>query len=234
LSRSVLRAALGGLVIGCAVAAACWAFAAPSWAGRPATCSAHGYTYAGIVGAAPVRGISATLTAVAAPSVASGHVAAWVGVGGKGLGPNGTSEWLQVGLAAYPGSASRLYYELMLAGGRRYVELDRHVARGERHDVAVVEVSAGVWQVRVDGGAASAPIALPGSHDAWPAVATGESWASGRSACNRYAYGFDRVAVEGADGSWRAPERARILRTARQDVVAAASPASFVAAARPS
>ena len=42
----------------------------------------------------------ATVTMTTGPRVAGGHVAAWVGVGGVGLGPNGTDQWLQVGFGS--------------------------------------------------------------------------------------------------------------------------------------
>ena len=41
------------------------------------------------------------------PNVLHGHVAAWVGVGGAGLGPGSTDEWLQVGISARPERGSR-------------------------------------------------------------------------------------------------------------------------------
>ena len=112
-------AALAVLALACAAGSA-WA-SVPSAAHAETSCAAQGYTYAGLAQNEGVHGVSATLTAVSAPHVAGGHVAAWVGVGGRGAGPSGTNAWLQVGLAAYPRTGSRLYYELMLPGGRRYV-----------------------------------------------------------------------------------------------------------------
>src|SRR5688500_5391288 len=47
------------------------------------------------------QGVRATFTAIARPYVESGHVAAWVGVGGPGEGPGGADEWLQVGMAGF-------------------------------------------------------------------------------------------------------------------------------------
>src|SRR5437763_2512820 len=52
-------------------------------------CGQAGYTYAGVQSTGPARGISASLTALRTASVTSGHVAAWVGVGGPGQGANG-------------------------------------------------------------------------------------------------------------------------------------------------
>ena len=64
-----------------------------------------GYTYAGVYRTdKPVAGVAASISMTSLPSVNSGpggHVAAWVGVGGAGMGPGGTDEWLQVGLASF-------------------------------------------------------------------------------------------------------------------------------------
>ena len=47
------------------------------------------YTYAGVMGRNGVHGVSARIAPLRAPDVAGGHVAAWVGIGGEGLGPGG-------------------------------------------------------------------------------------------------------------------------------------------------
>src|SRR4051812_9020353 len=91
------------------VAAAC-ALAAPTGGAAVGACGASGYSYAGVAGWTAVRGVAATLTAEAWPDVASGHVAAWVGVGGSGYGPRGTDEWIQAGLAGFPDGRNELYY----------------------------------------------------------------------------------------------------------------------------
>src|ERR1035437_8917288 len=75
-----------------------------------------GYAYAGVEGLETTSGISATITELAEPQVLDGHVAAWVGVGGQGLGPNYTDEWLQVGISEQYGEPSQLYYEAVLPG----------------------------------------------------------------------------------------------------------------------
>ena len=73
--------------------------AAPAGAGSATSCGDRAYTYAGYAASGRAHGASAVLTALAAPAVANGHVAAWVGVGGPGQGPNGADEWLQVGIS---------------------------------------------------------------------------------------------------------------------------------------
>ena len=84
---------------------------------------------------------------------------------------------------------------------RRYVELDRNVAVGERLRIAVVETSPGYWQVEVDGRPVTASIYLPGS---WRGVATGESWARAAQPCNRYAFRFEQVSGAGATAAFSA------------------------------
>src|ERR1700682_4346687 len=71
----------------------------------PAGCGVSSYSYAGVFSATAGFGVGARLTAVRRPTVTKGHVAAWVGVGGLGLGPNSTDEWLQVGIRAMAGGA---------------------------------------------------------------------------------------------------------------------------------
>jgi hypothetical protein len=202
-------AALAAVLLACAAAGA-WA-AIPSAAGSETSCSSHGYTYAGLAQNDAVHGVSATVTAVSAPRVAGGHVAAWVGVGGRGEAPGGTSAWLQAGLATYRGGGSRLYYELMLPTGRRYVELARDVRAGTRFTVAVLELAPGTWHVVVDGRAVSPAFALPVSSSGLPAIVTAESWATTTQACNQYAFGFAGAQFIGADGMWHAFSKPQII-----------------------
>lgn len=201
------KAALAVSLVACAAIAG-WA-AVPSSARGETSCSAQGYTYAGLAQGEAVHGVTATLTAVSAPRVAGGHVAAWVGVGGRGAGPGGSNVWLQAGLAAYPGSGSRLYYELMLPEGRRYVELRRGVRPGTRVTVSVLETAPQTWQVVVDGRAASPAFALPAAD--LPAIVTAESWATARQECNRFAFGFAGAQYLGADAVWHGFARPQII-----------------------
>jgi len=170
-------------------------------------CGTSGYGYAGRLSVTRAHGVSATLTALAAPQVEAGHVAAWVGVGGVGEGPNGTNAWIQIGLSAFPGSESRLYYEVARPGAApRYSQLAEGVRPGERFRVAVLEMSGRPehWRVWLNGRAVSAPVHLPGSTRRWRPIVTAESWSGGGSACNRFSYRFDGVRVAAASGgSWR-------------------------------
>lgn len=168
---------------------------------------ADGYTYAGRLSATRAHGVRATLSALAQPEVAAGHVAAWVGVGGVGEGPHGTNAWVQIGLSAFPGSGSLLYYEVARPGGPpTYHELDADVETGERLRVAVLEMGKrpNHWRVWVNGEPVSQPIHLPASHGRWRPIATAESWAGTGNACNSFSYRFERVRVSAAaGGSWR-------------------------------
>jgi hypothetical protein len=163
-----------------------------------ATCGQAAYSYAGVAGRASAGGIAATLAARTMPEIANGHVAAWVGVGGVGMGPGGADEWLQVGLAATPGSGNVLYYEVAKPrSAPAYVELRRSVDVGEHHRVAVIEMQRrpNWWRVWLDGSAVTQPIRLAASHDRWPPVATSESWNGGVPSCNAFAYSFATIRV---------------------------------------
>ena len=75
-----------------------------------------GYGYAGLQATRIAHGVRATITPLAAPTVHAGHVAAWIGVGGRGAGPDGVDEWLQAGVASLPGSSPFVYAEVVRAG----------------------------------------------------------------------------------------------------------------------
>jgi hypothetical protein len=145
-----------------------------------------------------VAGVAASITETSMPTISSGqgdHVAAWVGVGGPGMGPGGTDEWLQVGLASFDGPAGRLYYELALPGKQpKFTELASGIRPGQSVRVAVMELpnSPNKWIVITPKGIAG-PFDLPNSHGKWAPTMTGESWAHGGSLCNTYAYRFDGV-----------------------------------------
>lgn len=172
-----------------------------------AVCGSSGYSYAGLMSAEPAFGVAATVTALSPPRVENGHVGAWVGVGWIDAAPNGGGEWIQVGLSAFPGVGSRIYYEVMVPGeAPRYVELDAEVTPGESHRLAVLELTSRPdwWRVWVDGRPVGEPVYLPGSHGAWEPIATAESWDGGRPACNRFAYRFERLAVAARPGGrWK-------------------------------
>ena len=168
---------------------------------------AGGYAYAGLYTQRPVSGVAASVSMLARPTInggPGGHVAAWVGVGGAGLGPDGTDEWLQVGLASFDRPDGRLYYELALPHRTpKLVELQSGIEPGEVVRVAVLELpfAPNNWIVITPKGI-EGPFYLPGSHLKWSPVATGESWARGGSLCNIYAYRFANVELAGKRG-WK-------------------------------
>ena len=103
-----------------------------------------GYSYAGLYSPTRAPGIAATISLLDTPSAFGGtsHVAGWVGVGGPGLGPNGSDEWLQVGVATFGDSSDgRLYYELARPGSApRYTELASGIRPGQKLRVALLEL----------------------------------------------------------------------------------------------
>jgi hypothetical protein len=166
----------------------------------------RGYSYAGLYSSSKASGVAATLTMLEQPSVLSGHVAGWVGVGGPALGPNGEDEWLQVGLATFADSTEgHLYYELTQPGHQpQYTELASGIQPGEKQRVALLELpfAHDSWVVVSSAGMAG-PFYLPGSHRAWEPIATAESYSDAGAECNRYAYRFGGVQLAHTDGSWR-------------------------------
>jgi hypothetical protein len=170
-------------------------------------CGSGNYAYAGVSSRDIVHGIGATMTSLTAPAVQNGHVAGWVGVGGRGLGPHGSSEWIQVGYSGFPGlSVGSLYYEVALPGSSpSYHEVFSSIESGAKHRVAVLEVANqdDWWRVWVDGHPIDRAYHLPGSHGAWRGTATAENWGAGVRSCNRYAYRFDQLTVaHQAGGAW--------------------------------
>ena len=191
--------------IGGATAAAA---AALLWTTAALACGTAGYSYAGIQSPAGAFGVGASITPLSAASVTSGHIAAWVGVGGPDQGPQGKGEWLQAGLVAFPGTQTgELYYELALPGSSpTYHQLAGGWPFDKPVRIAVLETRArpNFWRVWVDGVAVTAPIALPESHDRFRPMATAESFDVGTATCNTFLYRFHDVAIaRSAGGSWR-------------------------------
>lgn len=191
---------LGTLVI---TVAAAGAFVG---AHNAAACSGRSYAYAGVSGTSAAAGIGASVSTLSLPRVFEGHVAAFVGVGGPGLGPAGSDEWLQIGFSGFSGGESSIYYEVALPGkAPLYTELKANVRPGERHRIAVLELGGrrDWWRVWLDGRPASRPLHLAGSHARWVPMATTESWTPGRATCNAYAFAFRRLSIPTAPGgSW--------------------------------
>jgi hypothetical protein len=165
-----------------------------------------GYTYAGHQATRTGHGVRATITAIREPDVAAGHVAGWIGLGGPGLGPNGTDMWIQAGIASVPGLGTFVYAEIARPGrSPQFVLLEEDVPVGKSRRLAVLEMSKRPerWRVWVDGEPVTKPIYLRGSAERWAPIATAESWNGGERTCNRFAFRFERVSVShGRGGSW--------------------------------
>jgi hypothetical protein len=193
-----------------ALASAVAAFVSTGPASATSACGRSGYSYAGLQAARPAHGVRADLVALGAPYVQSGHVAAWVGVGGPGQGKGGSDAWIQVGLSAFQGTGSRLYMEVNGPGiGPRYTEIRTYVAPGARYRVAVREVRhrPNTWAVWVNGHRVSQPVFLAGSHGRWRPIATAETWDGGQRVCNLFAYRFNHVLVVDSKRTWRRFQR---------------------------
>jgi hypothetical protein len=176
-----------------------------------------GYSYNGVQSPSRAYGISANLTLSSRSVVGVGHVAAWVGVGGAGIGPGGTDEWVQAGVAHDAGGQDVLYYEYKRPGDDKATYISLQVVNpGQSHSFVVYERAAqrDSWAVIVDGVKISPPVTLPGSHGLFQPVATAENWDGGvAGACNQYAYAFSSLSVRSEyKGAWRAFDLSRVLR----------------------
>lgn len=197
------------LWLGLCIATISLTLVAPASAG---TCHAATYSYAGLGSRVASRGIAATILPAAAPAVRDGHVAGWVGVGGYGVGPNGTDEWMQTGIIAFPGSAPEIYYEVTRPGQQPVRTTIRPtVAVGARNRFAVLELARhpNWWSVWLDGRPASRPVFLPRSHGRLTAQVTGESYAGlSEGTCNAFSFAFKDVAFAKARSrSWSELDR---------------------------
>ena len=166
-----------------------------------------GYAYAGHESLRVGSGVRATITALREPLVRAGHAAGWIGLGGKGAGPNGETMWLQTGVAALPQTPLMIYAEITRPGRDPvFLPLRTNVIVGEKHRLAVLEMNRrpGVWRIWLDGQPVTDPIVLRGSHKRWQPIATAESWDGGIETCNNFGFRFERVGVaQSLGGSWR-------------------------------
>jgi hypothetical protein len=202
--RPLLAILVGVLSVGAFVGASTTATA-----GRAclSDADAGGYSYAGHQADSRGHGVRASITLTRLPSVHAGHVAGWVGVGGRGQGANGGDAWIQAGIASLRGLGTVLYAEITReANERELVVVDDEVVVGRRYRIAVLEVAGhpGWWRVWVDGVPVTAKVHMQGTSGRWAPMATAESWNGGTSACNDFAFRFERVSVsEGAQRGWQ-------------------------------
>ena len=185
--------------------------ATPRGLSAPEACSSargSAYAYAGHQATRRSHGIRATIEVLGAPLVRAGHVAGWVGLGGRGQGPGGGDMWIQAGVASVPGEGTFVYAEIARTDGRVALRrLADGLGAGDRRAIAVLEMSRrpGSWRVWIDGRPVTEPIRLPGSSGRWSPVATAESWGGGDAPCNRFDVRFESVSVAlRRGGSWTA------------------------------
>jgi hypothetical protein len=224
-----------------AVLAAVCALLAPVAAGasqassRAAKTCWSGYSYNGVQSPTRAYGVSANLTLSSRSVVGAGHAAAWIGVGGAGMGPGGSDEWIQAGIAHDAGGQDVLYYEYKRPGDAKATFISLQAANpGQSHTFVVYERAAqrDSWAVIVDGVKISPPVTLPGSHGLFQPVATAESWDGGvAGACNQYGYAFSSLAVRSEyKGGWQAFDLSRVLRDPAYQL--ALRPSGFTASSR--
>lgn len=177
-----------------------------SFAGCGDAGGAGAYAYAGYQADSTAHGVRATITTLSIPRVGAGHVAAWIGVGGRESGPGGSDSWLQTGVATLPGETPFIYVEIVRNGRPEQRTIAASVTAGRAYRFAVLEVKQrpGWWRVWVDGAAAMDAVRLPGEAGGWKPMATAESWNGGGQACNTFAFRFQAVGLADArGGSWR-------------------------------
>jgi hypothetical protein len=201
------------LALGAAAIAAVATLAPTSAVANASACGAgthgsNGYAYAGFQSGEIAHGVRATITPLSRPTVSSGHVAGWVGVGGPGQGPNGETMWLQAGIAAIPGMPPMVYAEITRPGQTPvFVPLVENVEPGQRFRLSILEMSRrpDFWRVWLNDQPATQPVHLPGSTKRWRPIATAETWNGGTSTCNGFGFRFEQVGVARTKGgSWRA------------------------------
>jgi hypothetical protein len=182
--------------------------------------NSDGYSYGGPGATPPAYGISAIITPLGPFDLLDGHVAARVGVGGPGKGPNGTNEGIQIGYAGFPSlTGSDLYYEVMQPNRfPTYHQIAAGVPSGTPSKLTVLEMHGrpNWWRVWRDHKPVSRPIFLPESHHRWTTFAQTVSWDGGTgAACNTFDYSFGRISIADAPGGdWQQipggyPSRAR-------------------------
>jgi hypothetical protein len=202
-----VRPLLAVLVGAIAVAALVGSSTTATAGGVCVDATGDGYAYAGHQATYPGHGVRATLTLLREPSVAAGHVAGWVGVGGPGQGANGEDAWIQAGIASMPGMDPFIYAEVTRDGrDPEFILIEQGVPVGRSHNVAVLEMSGrpGWWRVWIDDQAVTEPVRLRQSSGRWAPIATAETWNGGEAACNSFSFRFERVSVSyGGGGSWR-------------------------------
>jgi hypothetical protein len=165
------------------------------------------YDYGGVQDDDYRSGIRARLSILKKPSVKTGFVASWVGVGGPGLGPNGEDEWLQLGYVTFDSGQAQIYYEITLPGkSPAYHTVKEKLSVNDQHLITVLEVGdkPNSWRVWLDNKAVSPVYNLPKSHGKFIPQALAETWNGGTQKCNLYGWEFADVQISSVPGgSWK-------------------------------
>jgi hypothetical protein len=181
------------------------------------------YDYAGAQDAGKQSGIRAKLSATKTPGVKKGFVAAWVGVGGPGLGPNGEDEWLQSGYVTFDDGSQEIYYEITLPGkAPAYHTVEANLKTSEQHLVSVLEVGGqpNSWRAWLDNQAKSPVYSLPKSHGTFDPQALAEMWNDGTTLCNAYGFQFTDIQMSSAPGgSWKLGKAGYVWQDSKNQVV---------------
>ena len=193
----------------CRLAALTVGTASPEPGASAAGCGqdAGGYAYAGYQAASTAHGVRATITMLSIPNVGTGHVAAWIGIGGRESAPGGADSWLQAGIAALPGEEPIVYAEIVRPDRRpEFRTIAANVAVGQAYRLAVLETKQrpGWWRVWLNGSLVVEAIRLLGTVGGWKPIATAEAWNGEGQTCNSFAFRFQDVGLADArGGSWR-------------------------------
>ena len=162
------------------------------------------YTYGGVEANQTRAGARAKITVKQTAKVAWGHAAAWIGVGGRDAGPNGTDQWLQAGYTGFDTGETFIYYEVTKPNkAPQFRPIGADIKVGETHEIMVLEVKKNTWRVKLDGKFVSPETVLPESHGKFKPQLLGESWTGSSGKCNQYQYEFNKVQLASATGgSW--------------------------------
>jgi hypothetical protein len=166
----------------------------------PASAATTTYSYAGLTTQVPVTSVSATITYVERAKVEGGAIAAWVGVGGPGLGEKGEDAWIQVGFNSYDAYAGVvLYYELERGKFYKYTIVKGGQTVGNHHRFMVQERSdrPNWWRAWIDGRGVGPLFHLPGSHGKWTGRITAEVFKSRPTACNSFVFAMRDIDTSG-------------------------------------
>ena len=201
-----------------------------------ATCKTN-YDYAGVLDSAEHYGMRTNLSMDKKPGVKDGFVAAWVGVGGPGEGPNGQDQWLQVGYVTFDTGQAELYYEITLPGkSPDYHTVKPNLSPSAKHRIAVLEVAGkkDAWRVWVDDKAVGPVYVLPKSHGKVIPQALAETWNGGTTKCNAYSWQFKAIQVAAKPGgSWSNTKAGYEYRNSQSELKKT-SPDSFAARSKAS